>query len=259
MVLIPEHDALRATHFVVDCMRSSNTRLFLEGCDEMAPFTGQGRARPCRGSMPLADRRFHVESMRGVHVGDLLGAGGFSKVFKVSLNGELFAVKRVPRKIIEKVGVAAVTNEASLLAAIDHPNVMRLHSSFFEESDFFMFLELGDTTFAEFFQREQRDRAQRHRDLLRYALEFASGMECLHQVHLIVHSDLKPENILRTAFGSALICDLGVGKCFVGFRSNLIPVTGTGTYMVRGRRQARRWAVPAQRRGRVVHSEHQRN
>lgn len=112
---------------------------------------------------------------------------------------------------------------------------MRLHSSFFEDSDFFMFLELGDTTFSEYFQRDvsARDRPARHRDLLRYALEFASGMECLHTVHLIVHSDLKPENILRTALGSVLICDLGVGKCFVGFRSNLIPATGTGTYMVR--------------------------
>lgn len=96
-----------------------------------------------------------------------------------------------------------------------------------------MVLELGATTFAEYFQRDVFDRRARHRDLLRYALEFASGMECLHTVHLIVHSDLKPENVLRTALGSALICDLGVGKCFVGFRSNLVPATGTGTYMAR--------------------------
>lgn len=125
MVLIPEHDALRATHFVVDCMRAGNTRLFLEGSDELAPFTGQGRARPCRGALPLADRRFHVDSTRDIRMGDLLGAGGFSKVFQVSVGGEQFAVKRVPRKIIEKVGLSAVTNEASLLAAIDHPHVVR--------------------------------------------------------------------------------------------------------------------------------------
>lgn len=209
----------------------------------------------------------------------------------MSVKGELFAVKRVARRTIDKVGVAAVTTEASLLAAIDHPHVMRLHSSFFDapSGDFLMILELGESTFAEHFQRDVRCRKQRHGELLRYAIEFASGMvreggtrlscdevadaacitasplivfqkpppscresnpsrvtdylplsfffqcaqECLHQTHLIVHSDLKPENVLRTSLGSALICDLGAGKCFVGHRSNLIPAAGTGTYMVR--------------------------
>lgn len=238
VVIIPEQGAdgmERSMYYVVDVMRSAQ-RLYLEGSPEIAMYTGQGGSNYW-GSI-VADRRLGVSSLNQVVRLDRLGAGGFGEVYKVKLRApgaatgqKFFALKQVPERMVSQYGLAYVANEAALLLAIDHPHVMRIYSSFYDK-DFYMILELGETTFESYFRAGRHD-GLRRQELLRFGLELAAGMECLHFTHSVVHSDLKPENLLRTANGTLLIADLGTGHNFKmhGMQSMFAPAAGTRMYM----------------------------
>ncbi|MDX6208807.1 MAG: Protein kinase domain, partial [Frankiales bacterium] len=62
----------------------------------------------------------------GYQVGELLGYGSYGEVWAATRSGstQRFALKRIP--VADAATARAVRTEASLLAALDHPSLIRL-------------------------------------------------------------------------------------------------------------------------------------
>jgi serine/threonine-protein kinase len=141
-----------------------------------------------------------------------LGAGAIGVVYEAEMPGQgrHVAVKMLTSKAAndERV-VQRFQREAKLCAAIQHPNVVGVHSCGFERGVHFLVMEFidGDTLSA---------LVQEHGRLpweqaARLVLQVARGLEYAHGQG-IVHRDIKPANILVTGDGVAKLADLGLAK-----------------------------------------------
>ena len=141
-----------------------------------------------------------------------LGAGAIGVVYEGELPGQdrHVAVKMLTSRAAgdEKV-VQRFEREARLCAAIQHPNVVGVHSCGFDRGVHFLVMEFidGDTlaTLVEEHGRLPWERAAR------LILQVARGLEYAHSQG-IVHRDIKPANILVTTAGVAKLADLGLAK-----------------------------------------------
>ena len=136
----------------------------------------------------------------GFRVMAFLGRGATSEVWRVHddvLNRDLAL------KILAKTDDAAIRerflSEARLLAQLDHPNLVRVHS--FGETD-------GCPWFTMDALRPLPDKPSR-RMIGRVVGDILDGLEFLHEKG-IVHRDIKPSNVLLDAAGRAVLADLGI-------------------------------------------------
>ncbi|KAJ1635889.1 kinase-like domain-containing protein, partial [Pavlovales sp. CCMP2436] len=110
-------------------------------------------------------------------------------------------------------------SEAVLLAALDHPNVIKCFGSFSDESRRSLFLVLEDATGGDLQALVRRRTASRQYlpegDVLRLFLQVSRGVEYLHARN-IVHRDIKALNVVLDSAGppppSSQVCDLGVSR-----------------------------------------------
>jgi eukaryotic-like serine/threonine-protein kinase len=140
-----------------------------------------------------------------------LGAGGMGEVYEAEDTRlrRRVALKVLPPAIAsDVVRRARLEREAQAVAALNHPNIVTLHSV--EES--------GDTLFLtmEIVQGETLDRMIRPtglplQELLTYARPLVDAVVAAHARH-IVHRDLKPANVMVTSDGRIKVLDFGLAK-----------------------------------------------
>lgn len=151
--------------------------------------------------------------MATVHIGRLLGEGGFSRTV---------AIKRLhPQFVHDAEFVAMFLDEARLVARIRHPNVVPTLDVVSLENEIFLVMEL---VIGESLARLLRVAKKRKTPV---PLNIASGMmmgalQGLHAAHEakdeqgaplnIVHRDVTPHNILIGTDGIPRIIDFGVAK-----------------------------------------------
>lgn len=174
---------------------------------------------------------------------DSLGRGGMGEVVKAldTRTDQLVAVKMVPA-FSEPEGLLRQRQEAETLAALSHPNVVRLVDSFDHDGEHFMLIELlegGDLY--DFLQRSP-DLSQ----ILDVFVQICTGLEYIHDQGL-VHRDIKPGNVLFSKEGVPKIADLGLVRK-VGRRSELTQIgimMGTAAYVSPEQIQSTREVGPA--------------
>jgi eukaryotic-like serine/threonine-protein kinase len=139
------------------------------------------------------------------------GAGGMGEVYRARdarLNREV-AIKVLPPAFSrdpERLG--RFQQEARLIAALNHPNILAIHDfGEYEGSPYLVteFLE-GETL-----RERLRAGAMRLRKTIESAEQIACGITVAHD-RGIVHRDLKPENIFITRDGRVKILDFGLAK-----------------------------------------------
>jgi serine/threonine-protein kinase len=138
-----------------------------------------------------------------------LGSGGMGEVF-LAWDPQLkrkVAIKRILRRSdLSPEQWERFIQEAQLAANVHHPNVVEIYDLLADHEAIVMEY-IDGRTLAERLAAGQLETAQ----ILRLALEIASGLEAAHKAGLI-HRDLKAANVLITSEGHAKIGDFGLAR-----------------------------------------------
>jgi len=163
----------------------------------------------------------------------LLGEGGMGKVYEATerLSGRRVALKVLRPELARSEPVRRLfENEMTILAGLDHPNVVRCLACAEVEGELMMALELLPG-------RSLRDELREcgALDWLRAVAiisAIARGLGAAHEHEPpIVHRDLKPENVMVLADGGVKVTDFGVAKLLAALGTESTHSVGTLAYM----------------------------
>jgi Tol biopolymer transport system component len=151
------------------------------------------------------------QTLSHYRIAGTLGRGGMGEVYiaEDTRLGRRVALKILPAGLAADAGRRGrFEREAKAVAALNHPNIVTIHS--IEESGgvHFLTMELVEgETLAQMIRGGGIDLTR----LLRLALELAEAMAAAHRQG-ITHRDLKPDNIMLGADGRLKILDFGLAK-----------------------------------------------
>ncbi|RVE64853.1 hypothetical protein OJAV_G00130270 [Oryzias javanicus] len=128
---------------------------------------------------------------------EVIGAGGFGKVYKGVWRGEEVAVKAARQDPDEDISVTAesVRQEARLFWMLRHPNIIALRGVCLREPNLCLVMEYAR---GGALNRALAGKKVPPRVLVNWAVQIATGMDYLHNQAFvpIIHRDLKSNNIL---------------------------------------------------------------
>lgn len=147
--------------------------------------------------------------LRGYVVERLLGTGASSDVWqaRAQSSGARVALKRI--RIDSEEQRSRARSEAALLAALDHPNLVRLHALVEMDDALVLVLDLaeGGTLGALLAVRGRLTPGE----VITAVAPVAAALDYLHDAG-VVHGDVSAANILLTADGVPLLADVGVAR-----------------------------------------------
>jgi NIMA (never in mitosis gene a)-related kinase len=143
-----------------------------------------------------------------------LGEGSFGATHTMRNidDGQLYAVKLIK---IKKAGVPIenLQQEASRLAKLHHPNIVRYYTSFKKKPFFAIVTEL--LTGGSLLERIDGAAGPLPAgQIKRWTIQIASALAYMH-ARRMQHRDLKPDNVLFDALGDARLIDLGLAQIVV--------------------------------------------
>jgi serine/threonine protein kinase len=174
-----------------------------------------------------------MEELGEYRIVRVLGEGGMGKVYEATerLSGRRVALKVLRPELARSEPVRRLfENEMSILAGLDHPNVVRCLSCAEVGGELMMALELlpGRTL------REvlRDDGALEWTRAVGIAEQIARGLSAAHEHEPpIVHRDLKPENVMVLDDGTVKVTDFGVAKLVAALGNESTHSAGTLAYM----------------------------
>ncbi|CAJ2657010.1 unnamed protein product [Trifolium pratense] len=164
-----------------------------------------------------------------------LGEGGFGPVYKGKLlNGDEVAVKRLSRRSGQ--GWEELRNEATLIAKLQHNNLVRLLGCCIERDEKMLIYEFMPNKSLDCFLFDATKRSILDwRTRVRIIEGIAQGLLYLHQYSRfrIIHRDLKASNILLDINMNPKISDFGMARIFSAneVQANTNRIVGTYGYM----------------------------
>ena len=215
------------------------------------------------GSFFLLARRTNVEGAPAMEVTtagalsvigrytlvDRIGLGGMAEIYSALTTGEgsfrrPVVIKRLrPELTADPNAVAQFCDEANLLAAFHHPNIVAVHdfgrwqNQFFLAEEYVQGRDLGRLVNACF----SRDGRPPRPEVIAYvAHEILKGLDYAHSMENergwpmgIVHRDVSPENIVVSPRGEVKLLDFGVVKSTEGraAKTEMGVVKGNVTYL----------------------------
>jgi serine/threonine-protein kinase len=174
-----------------------------------------------------------VERIGEYLVRRLVGEGGMGKVYEAE---ERLSHRKVALKVLRpelarsEEGRRLFLNEMTILAHLDHANVVRCLACAEIDGDLVMALEYleGSTLRAAL---SERGRLPWH-EAVGVTAQIASALAAAHrQQPPIIHRDLKPENVMILEDGSVKVMDFGIAKVLEALARNTTHSVGTLQYM----------------------------
>jgi serine/threonine protein kinase len=130
--------------------------------------------------------------------------------------------------LVDRRQAARFDIEARLLAALDHPRVVRVLEHFEDEGGQYLVMELVDGTDLAGTLRERGAPGLGVEEALRHAAQACEALQYVHEQQ-IVHRDVKPQNLIESAAGTVLV-DFGVAREVTGAEAGTRAI-GTPQYM----------------------------
>ncbi len=140
-----------------------------------------------------------------------IGAGGMGEVYRArdTRLGRDVAVKILPPSFAsDPERLRRFEQEARVVAALNHPNILAVYDIGTNEGAPFLVTELLE---GETLRERLREGALPLRKAIDIAVQTAHGISAAHEKG-IIHRDLKPANIFLTADGRVKILDFGLAK-----------------------------------------------
>ncbi|XP_074589905.1 G-type lectin S-receptor-like serine/threonine-protein kinase At4g27290 [Curcuma longa] len=192
--------------------RASTCRLQLQ-----FPNVQKGSINPLE-VLPSYDLRTIKAATNDFSEGNKLGEGGFGVVYKGQLDDrQKIAVKKLSR--YSSQGPNEFQNELSVIAKLQHRNLVRLLGYCIEGDERLMILEYMENKSLDAFIYDKAKSSllnwQRRFDII---IGIARGLLYLHQDSRlrVIHRDLKPSNILLDKDMNPKISDFGIARIFEG-------------------------------------------
>ncbi|MEM9458565.1 MAG: serine/threonine-protein kinase [Myxococcota bacterium] len=163
----------------------------------------------------------------------LVGEGGMGKVYEAQ---ERLSKRRVALKVLRpelarsEDGRRLFLNEMTILAHLDHPNVVRCLACQEVDGELVMALEYleGPTVRQILVDRGRLPWTE----ATALVVQIAAGLAAAHgQTPPIVHRDLKPENVIVLPDGRVKVMDFGIAKVLEAMRQGTTHSVGTLQYM----------------------------
>lgn len=147
-----------------------------------------------------------------IEVTDLVGQGGYGKVYRGHWSAFEVAVKELAQPLLTDRMKRMVQQEAYIMSLLRHPNIATFYGLVDEQDHFALVME--------FYSRGSLATALESSDPLTWewkiavVRDIARGMTYLHSrpFERVVHGDLKPENIMFNDKGNAIVVDFGVSR-----------------------------------------------
>ncbi|BGO93281.1 hypothetical protein NBRC10512_006195 [Rhodotorula toruloides] len=149
-------------------------------------------------------------SLSSFEIGKPLGKGKFGRVYMARTLVEpkyIVALKCLHKEELVKNRVEKqVRREIEIQSHLAHPNILRLHGYFHDETRIFLILEFAGR--GELYKQLSKCGRFSEKRSSRYIAQMADALAYLHAKH-VIHRDIKPENILIGMNGELKIGDFG--------------------------------------------------
>jgi WD40 repeat protein len=217
--------------------------------DSAAHASDSLHATIARGAQLL--EQVATASLVGARVGayrlrEILGEGGMGTVYLASRDDAEYR-RDVAIKILRPIGTssalaARLRDERQLLAALDHPGIVRLLDGGSTDDGLpYLVMEHIDGVPLATYARALPVRAR-----VELVVQIAAALQYAHQ-QLVVHRDVKPSNILVDATGTPRLLDFGIAKLTGAAADGREALTRTGMALF-----TVEYASPEQARGEPV-------
>lgn len=161
----------------------------------------------------------------------LLGRGGFAEVYlgqHVRLSTQQAALKILSMQL-GKADVQAFVREAEMIAALVHPNIVRILD--FDIADGMPFLVMDYAPHGSLRQRQRAGEQLPLPVVVSYVQQVAEGLQFAHD-HKIIHRDIKPDNMLIGVRNEVVLSDFGIATVAHSTTSQSVQAAiGTAPYM----------------------------
>ena len=167
-------------------------------------------------------------SLSSLHYIKFLGKGKFGTVSLVHNKKNVYAIKAISRKSVEREKILAkyFVNERKIMLSLDHPFIIKMVKSMKNKHFCFLLIEfINGTNLDEYLSRRESKQNV-------YETQFYIGSMLLMldylQKKFIAHRDIKPSNIMIDSNGYLKMIDFGTAKVLTDYTSTII---GTQHYI----------------------------
>eukprot|EP00759_Apiculatamorpha_spiralis_P032149 PhF_6_TR33689/c0_g1_i2/m.49380 len=222
-------------HEVVVDLWANTGALYSTSSDEAASYCKQGTVPPppfppavlmpedvSQGSAGMTRYISLPDANADIKKHSKLGGGAMGSVYRCTLGGVTFAMKKVSISGGKNNSRRAI-REIAILEQLTHPNIVKYlgHELTVDGAEVAIFMEYVPISLYSYIRRlRQQNQVLRDKDLHVISLEVAKGLHYLHHKApiQIVHRDLKSKNILldldaeECEIRDVKLCDFGVSK-----------------------------------------------
>eukprot|EP01064_Diplonema_japonicum_P010398 TRINITY_DN17650_c0_g1_i1.p1 TRINITY_DN17650_c0_g1~~TRINITY_DN17650_c0_g1_i1.p1 ORF type:complete len:1092 (+),score=233.50 TRINITY_DN17650_c0_g1_i1:37-3312(+) len=169
------------------------------------------------------------DGMKNYHILELIGEGGFGKVYKArrKFTGHIVAMKFISKKGKSEKELRNLRAEIEIMTTLNHENIIMLLDAFETKTEFVVVMEYAQ---GELYEILEDDRCLPEKIVQKIAKQLAKALNYLHS-NRIIHRDMKPQNILIGRNGTVKLCDFGFARAMSCNTMVLTSIKGTPLYM----------------------------